>query len=67
MALTETTEIDQIEITKHDTIQVRTAKVILRDGTEIHREFHRHVLTRNSDLSKEDPKVRAVAATVWSD
>ena len=45
MALTEETIQDKIEIVgdyKH--VQVRTATVIKRDGVEISRSFHRHVV-----------------------
>ena len=52
MALTEETVQDKIEIVgefKH--IQVRTATVIKKDGVEISRSFHRHVVTPDSDTS----------------
>jgi hypothetical protein len=46
MALTETTVEDKIEVVgDHKHVQVRTATVIARDGTEISRSFHRHVLS----------------------
>ena len=45
MALTETQVEDKIEVVgDHKHVQVRTATVIARDGTEISRSFHRHVL-----------------------
>ena len=45
MALTESTVEDKIEVVgDHKHVQVRTATVIARDGTEISRSFHRHVL-----------------------
>jgi hypothetical protein len=45
MALTETEVQDKIEIVgDHKHIQVRTANVISRDGVEISRAFHRHVV-----------------------
>ena len=46
MALTETQVEDKIEIVSdHKHVQIRTATVIARDGTEISRSFHRHVLS----------------------
>jgi len=46
MALTESTVEDRIEVVgDHKHVQVRTANVIARDGTEISRSFHRHVLS----------------------
>ena len=45
MALTETQVEDKIEVVgDHKHVQVRTATVIARDGTEISRSFHRHVI-----------------------
>ena len=46
MALTETQVEDKIEVVgDHKHVQIRTATVIARDGTEISRSFHRHVLS----------------------
>ena len=71
MALTEETVQDKIEIVgefKH--IQVRTATVIKRDGTEISRSFHRHVVAPDisaDDLANESADVKAIAAQVHTD
>ena len=68
MALTEETLEDKIEIVgefKH--IQVRTATVIKKDGVEISRGFHRHVVSPDisaDDLKKESADVQAIAAQV---
>jgi len=65
MALTEKTVEDKIEIVgdyKH--IQVRTATVIERDGVEISRSFHRHVVAPGADVSGESAEVQAIAAAV---
>ena len=63
MALTEETVQDKIEVVgefKH--IQVRTATVIKKDGTEISRSFHRHVVAPDADTSGESDDVKAIAA-----
>jgi len=68
MALTEETVQDKIEVVgefKH--IQVRTATVIKRDGVEISRSFHRHVVAPDSDMSGESDDVKAIAAQVHTD
>jgi len=68
MALTERTVEDKIEIVgdfKH--IQVRTAVVIERDGVEISRSFHRHVVAPDADVSGESAEVQAIAAAVHTD
>ena len=68
MALTEETVQDKIEVVgefKH--IQVRTATVIKRDGVEISRSFHRHVVAPDisaDDLANESADVRGIAAQV---
>lgn len=63
--LTERTLEDKIEIVgefKH--IQVRTATIIERDGVEISRSFHRHVIAPDADVSGESAEVQAIAAAV---
>ena len=67
MALTETTKVDQIELVETNHIQVRTATIIERDGVEISRSNHRHVLAPGDDVTNEDPKVQAIANAVWTD
>lgn len=65
MALTERTEEDKIEIVgafKH--VQVRTATIIERDGEEISRSFHRHVVAPGADTSGESAEVQAICAAV---
>ena len=63
--LTEETVQDKIEIVgefKH--VQVRTAVIIKRDGVEISRSFHRHVVAPNDDISGESSQVQAICAAV---
>ena len=70
MALTKTTINDKIEvINKGDwsCVQVRTATIISEDGTEISRNFHRHVVMPDADLTAEDADVAAIAAQVFTD
>lgn len=66
MALTEIIKVDQIELVENNIIQVRTATIIERDGTEISRSYHRHVLIPGEDVTNEDPKVQAIANAVWT-
>jgi hypothetical protein len=67
MALTEKTIIDKIEVIENNSIQVRTATIIEKDGTELTRTFHRHVVTPGTDISNEDPKVQAIATAIWAE
>jgi len=65
MALTEESFADKVEIVgDFSHVQVRTATVIKRDGEEISRSFHRHVVAPGDDYSAEDAKVKAVCAAV---
>jgi len=76
MALTKSNENDKIEVVARWNIQVRNATIIKDDGKEISRSFHRHVLVPgtldannnlvDTDLSKEDADVKAVAEAVWT-
>ena len=60
--LTETKEVDQIEVVgQFSLLQVRTATVVRRDGKEIARSFHRHVVCPGEDLTGQDPKVVSIA------
>jgi len=65
MALTEESFADKIEVTgDFNHVQVRTATVIKRDGEEISRSFHRHVIQPGDDYSAEEVKVQAICAAV---
>ena len=68
MALTEETIEDKIEVVgdfRH--VQVRTATVIKRDGEEISRSFHRHVVAPDADISGESTEVQAICNVVHTD
>ena len=77
MALTEETLEDKIEVVgDYKAVQVRTATVIKKDGTEISRNFHRHVLQcstksgdtwADTDISGESTEVQGICNAVWSD
>jgi hypothetical protein len=77
MALTESTVEDKIEIVgDHKHVQIRTATVIARDGAEISRSFHRHVLAcstksddtwADTDISDQSTEVQAICNAVWTD
>ena len=68
MSLTEETVQDKIEVVgDFKMVQVRTATVIKRDGVEISRSFHRHVVAPDADTSVESDDVKAIAAQVHTD
>ena len=64
--LTEQSVIDQIEVTRNGSVNVRRADLVLKDGVEIAKTYHRHVLAPGADLSNEDPKVVAIAQAAWT-
>jgi hypothetical protein len=77
MALTERFENDKIEVVgQHKAVQVRRADIIEKDGVEIARSFHRHVLNCgiidgddnfiDTDISGEDADVQAICNVVWT-
>jgi hypothetical protein len=67
MALTEETLQDKIEIVgEYKHVQVRTATVIKRDGVELTRSFHRHVVAPDADITGESTEVQAICTAVHS-
>ena len=67
MALIEKQIVDLVELVESNHIQVRTANIIERDGVEVTRTFHRHVVSPGDDVTNEDPKVQAIANAVWTE
>ena len=67
MALTKETQIGKIEVIgKHKFVQVRTDTVVIEDGNELSRQYHRHVLNPDADISAEHAEVQAVCNAVWT-
>jgi hypothetical protein len=67
MALIERKSVDLVEVLEKNILQVRTANIIERDGIEVTRTFHRHVLSPGDSIVNEDPKVQAIANAVWTE
>jgi hypothetical protein len=77
MALSERFENDKIEVVgQYKSVQVRKATIIEKDGVELTRSFHRHVLTCgvlddsdnlvDTDISGEDADVQAICNAAWT-
>ena len=76
MALTETSENDKIEVVGKWNIQVRKATIIKKDGVEISRTYHRHVVVPGTldasdnlvatNISGEDADVQAICNAAWT-
>jgi hypothetical protein len=56
--------VDLIEVVENGSIQVRTKTTIKEDGVEISSKFHRHIVVPGADVSAEDAKVQAIAASI---
>lgn len=70
MALEKTTREDKIELLAVQTwtnIQVRTATIVTDDGVELSRNFHRHVLDPNSDVSGQSDEVKKLAEIYFTE
>jgi len=77
MALTKTVEIGQVEVVgEFKAVQVRTDTVIIENGKELSRSYHRHVLHPGAlddsdnlvatDISGEDSSVQGICNAVWT-
>jgi hypothetical protein len=67
MEITEKTIIDIIEVLQNNTIQIRNANIIEKDGVEIARTYHRYVINPLDDITNEDSKVKTIANAIWTE
>lgn len=67
MALTEKQEYKVEILPPFNLLQVRRADVIMRDGVEVARSYHRHVVSPGDDCSNECDTVKKVAAALHDD
>ena len=66
MALTKTTNIDQITVTENGIVLYREATRVIEDGVEISKTYHRTSLAPASDLTNVPDNVVAIANVVWT-
>ena len=67
MAITKETLIGKIEVVgKYKCVQVRNDIVIMEDGEELSRKYHRHALMPDADISSEHTEVQGVCNAVWT-
>ena len=68
MAINKETQIGKIEVVgKYKSVQVRTDTVIIEDGNELSRQYHRHALMPDAEISNEHSEVQAICNAVWTD
>ena len=63
MALTERTE-HMVEVLPDGQLQVREALIIEREGVEVSRTYHRHVVDVGDDVADQADLVKEIAAAV---
>ena len=66
MALTKTTNIDQITVTENGIVLYREATRVIEDGVEISKTYHRTSLAPASDLTNVPDNVVAIANVAWT-
>ena len=78
MAITKETKIGKIEVVgQYKSVQVRTDIVVMEDGVELTRKYHRHALNCgtldadnnlvDTDISGEHAEVQSICNAVWTD
>ena len=66
MALTEQTIIDQITILEDGQIQIREVRRFIENGEVVAQNYHRRVVTPDTNIDNEDPRVKALANVDWT-
>lgn len=67
MAITKETQIGKIEVVgQYKFVQVRTDTVVIEDGEELSRKYHRHALSPDAVITGEHTEVQAVCNAVWT-
>jgi hypothetical protein len=64
--LTRLAVVDRLTVDEHGSITVRRADRIVEDGAIVAQAFHQHVVAPGDDVRGQDPRVRAVAAALWT-
>lgn len=54
------------EILPNQTVQLRTATVVLKDDVEVGRQYHREVFHPGDDVTAAPAEVQAIAGVLWT-
>ena len=57
----------QIEVLADGQMQVRKATRVYKDGVEISKTYHRHVLSPGADVTEEVERVKDISKAVWTE
>jgi hypothetical protein len=66
MALSKSTNVDQIVVTENGVILFREATRVFEDGVELSKTYHRSSLTPGQDLSGVPANVQAICNVAWT-
>jgi hypothetical protein len=66
MAFTEKKENKLEIIPPYSIIQCREANIVLKDGVEVGRTYHRHVRAPGDNVSSDCAELQAVATALWT-
>lgn len=66
MAFTERQEYKLEIIPPHNIIQCRRADIVEKDGKEVGRTYHRHVVHPGDDVTGECAELQSVAGALWT-
>jgi len=66
MALTKTTNVDQITVTENGIVLYREATRIMEDGEQLSQTYHRTSLTPGQDLTGQPANVAAICNVAWT-
>lgn len=47
-------------------MRIKRVDQVLKDGVEIFRNYHRHVINPDSDISNETDEIKAVTKAFWT-
>ena len=67
MSITKTTNVDQITVAQNGIVFYREIILILEDGNEISKTYHRSSLAPEQDLTGVPDNVVAICNTAWTD
>ena len=56
----------KVEVNENYSIGVRRSDIVLKDGVEVGRSYHRSLFQPGDDVSDEVKEVRDVASVVWT-
>ena len=67
MAITKRNIIGEISIDELFNISVRTDTIVEEDNLELHRTYHREVLTPGTDLTGKDSQIIQISELFWTE